>query len=449
MDWLIDPHHPDVAGVVTARVREHLRRHAADPGNLHHALERVDGLVRSQLENGAGRPLWMHLDWAELEPLVSLRSVTPDTPSAVQAQGLDPAAVMDVPARHRHMLAAASEDRAADETGWIRLPVVRRRPPDFDPDLGTLADLDIDPARDGQAAVTVALVAAAEAHPAASANQLVALAGAAVADTAPSDPPLATAQDVADTFCRIHQDLGGKPSVVHVDDDTLELSLDRCLFGRSATHPPSLCGVSAGLVGRLAARASGQATVVLDETMALGDPACRLRVWLGEPDRPVAGVTYRWPVEAESAEEAAPRMALSVSLPRESGSVPVVRRLAAQALRAFGVTAEDIYDVELAITEACANVIEHAVDSDSYEVNVELASDHCAITVLDRGTGFDAADILAQAEDSEDGRGLAIMRSLVDNLAFHDEPQTGAVVHMVKSLRYDGSHPLHRDMVRD
>jgi serine/threonine-protein kinase RsbW len=114
-------------------------------------------------------------------------------------------------------------------------------------------------------------------------------------------------------------------------------------------------------------------------------------------------------------------------------------------LRAFGVESDSIHDVELAISEACANVIQHAVDSDGYEVTIELAADRCAITVLDRGEGFDAADVTVQDDsDAESGRGLTLMRALVDNLNFVSEPKVGAVVHMVKQLDYDNSHPFRR-----
>ena len=141
------------------------------------------------------------------------------------------------------------------------------------------------------------------------------------------------------------------------------------------------------------------------------------------------------------AEDSAPRLDLSVNLPRESVSVPVVRRLAAQALRAFGVRHEHISDVELAITEACANVIDHATDTDSFEVQVEVAADRCSITVLDHGTGFDGVSEQGNDED-ETGRGLRLMQALVDRLAFRNEPQAGTVVHMVKNLEYDSDHPL-------
>ena len=144
---------------------------------------------------------------------------------------------------------------------------------------------------------------------------------------------------------------------------------------------------------------------------------------------------------AESPEDSAPRLDLSVNLPRETVSVPVVRRLAAQALRAFGVRHEHISDVELAISEACANVVDHATDTDSFEVQVEVAADRCSITVLDHGTGFDGTSEHGGDED-ETGRGVRLMNALVDRLAFRNEPQAGTVVHMVKNLEYDSDHPL-------
>ena len=40
------------------------------------------------------------------------------------------------------------------------------------------------------------------------------------------------------------------------------------------------------------------------------------------------------------------------------------------------------------------------------------------------------------------------MQALVDNLAFTNEPQAGTVVHMVKTLAYDATHPLWKDQPR-
>lgn len=158
--------------------------------------------------------------------------------------------------------------------------------------------------------------------------------------------------------------------------------------------------------------------------------------WVPEPYGDVPAVT---------SPDDVPHLDLSLSLPRESASVPVVRRLAVQALTAFGVNRDDVSDVELAMTEACANVIEHAADTDVYEVKVELAGSECAITVVDQGSGSLATAVAVDPDvEAESGRGLALMRALVDNVAFRSEPRAGAVVHMVKTLHYEADHPLWR-----
>jgi anti-sigma regulatory factor (Ser/Thr protein kinase) len=64
---------------------------------------------------------------------------------------------------------------------------------------------------------------------------------------------------------------------------------------------------------------------------------------------------------------------------------------------------------------------------------------------VDQGGGFDVDQVPEKADDdAEMGRGVALMRALVDNVAFRNEPQAGAVVHMVKALRYVDDHPLRR-----
>jgi serine/threonine-protein kinase RsbW len=201
--------------------------------------------------------------------------------------------------------------------------------------------------------------------------------------------------------------------------------------------------VSTALAGQLGARVNGEATVALPESIAAGDPACHLTVRLDASTDELAGELHRWPAVTGAPSRSAPHLELSVNLPSETASVPVVRRLAAQALRSFGVADRDVDDVQLAIAEACANVIEHAIDSDTYEVQVELAADQCAITVIDQGSGFDATAVPANPDPrSQGGRGLALMRALTDKVAFRNEPQAGTVVHMTKRLEHDETHPL-------
>jgi serine/threonine-protein kinase RsbW len=135
----------------------------------------------------------------------------------------------------------------------------------------------------------------------------------------------------------------------------------------------------------------------------------------------------------------------SLYLPRDAMTVPVARRLCRGAMEELGLTRACLHDVALAVTEACANVIEHSSDSeDEYEVSVVIEESRCEIRVIDTGRGFDhhtLSDDLA-APSAERGRGISLMRALVDNVRFESKPQAGTVVHLVKTLELEEHSPL-------
>ncbi len=113
----------------------------------------------------------------------------------------------------------------------------------------------------------------------------------------------------------------------------------------------------------------------------------------------------------------------------------------------LGVTRACLNDVALAVTEACANVIEHSSDSDDeYEVSVVIDEDQCEIRVTDTGRGFDHESLLQHEADAsaERGRGISLMQKLVDNVKFDSRPQAGTVVHLVKTLEFEDRSPLVR-----
>lgn len=135
----------------------------------------------------------------------------------------------------------------------------------------------------------------------------------------------------------------------------------------------------------------------------------------------------------------------SLYLPRDANTVPVARRLCRGAMEELGIEARCLHDVALAVTEACANVIEHSSDSDDeYEVSVMVNETHCEIQVIDTGRGFDHESLAAQmAETSaERGRGISLMHALVDNVRFESKPQAGTVVHLEKTLELAENSPL-------
>jgi len=135
---------------------------------------------------------------------------------------------------------------------------------------------------------------------------------------------------------------------------------------------------------------------------------------------------------------------LSLALPREALSIPVTRRMLATSMRIVGVDEECVGDIKVALSEACTNVLDHAQDGDNYEVVCYLDDDECVIEVIDRGGGFESASMgVDHAEiDSEAGRGIQLMRRLVDRVRFENRPLGGTVVHLEKDLQWRVDAPL-------
>ena len=137
---------------------------------------------------------------------------------------------------------------------------------------------------------------------------------------------------------------------------------------------------------------------------------------------------------------------LTLALPRDAFSVPVARRMLGRSLDVLGVDERVVADIELALTEACTNVLEHSADTDAYEVSAGIDGTVCVLEVIDRGVGFDAA---AKGHDdadptAEDGRGIQLMRALVDKVTFTSRPQEGTVVHLEKQLTFAEGSAISR-----
>lgn len=135
---------------------------------------------------------------------------------------------------------------------------------------------------------------------------------------------------------------------------------------------------------------------------------------------------------------------VSVCLPQEALTVTLVRAVVADALRTFGVAAACIEDIRLALSEACTNVIDHATAHDAYEVQVRVDDQRCGISIVNTGEGFDAAGLVGAMPDTSSprGRGVAIMRAVMDGVELRSEPTGGTVVHLVKRLQFTRDAPI-------
>jgi len=133
-------------------------------------------------------------------------------------------------------------------------------------------------------------------------------------------------------------------------------------------------------------------------------------------------------------------------LPRDAVSVPVCRQVLDSCLATLGVTLDTRADIALALSEACANVIQHAGPGEEYEVRVITVNRQCTIEVVNTGSpdglpGEEGPDGFALTTDpvpvtAEHGRGLKIIDAVVDNLQLSSNERKGTVVHFEKTLEW-------------
>jgi serine/threonine-protein kinase RsbW len=148
----------------------------------------------------------------------------------------------------------------------------------------------------------------------------------------------------------------------------------------------------------------------------------------------------------------------SLHLRREAASVPLARRLLLGTMETAGVDPDICYDLSVALSEACANAVEHGGDAatEDYRVTAFIDGDTCRIEVTDSGPGFRApapapphpqtgrapmpATVPTPAQApayAEDGRGLFLIEALTDHVRYRNRTgRRGAVVSFDKILKW-------------
>jgi serine/threonine-protein kinase RsbW len=149
---------------------------------------------------------------------------------------------------------------------------------------------------------------------------------------------------------------------------------------------------------------------------------------------------------------------MALFLPRDAASVPVSRQVLDGCLETLGVTPDTRTDIALALSEACANVVQHAGPGMEYQVLATTGEGRCVIEVVNtvnRGDSSGAPADLARARaaepagaelkppsaepvpaTAEHGRGLKIIDALTDNLQLTGDGRAGTTVHFEKILSW-------------
>jgi serine/threonine-protein kinase RsbW len=117
-----------------------------------------------------------------------------------------------------------------------------------------------------------------------------------------------------------------------------------------------------------------------------------------------------------------------------------------QAAREAGLNDDEVFHVEMAVDEACSNVIEHAYATQTGNIDLACscpADGQFEVVIRDSGQPFDPGEVpvpdvgpSADLDDlDEGGLGLYFMRKLMDEVRFEYVPGQGNRLTMLKRAK--------------
>jgi serine/threonine-protein kinase RsbW len=134
----------------------------------------------------------------------------------------------------------------------------------------------------------------------------------------------------------------------------------------------------------------------------------------------------------------------SLQVPSSTGNLALIRDFVTRVGSQAGLDDMEIGNLELAVDEACANVIEHAYEHDRTKqvvIRAVFDEDTLRIEVVDTGKGFDPQAVQDEdikrlaAERKTGGLGLRLIKTLMDEVYYEVVPGTKNELIMVKHLR--------------
>jgi serine/threonine-protein kinase RsbW len=134
---------------------------------------------------------------------------------------------------------------------------------------------------------------------------------------------------------------------------------------------------------------------------------------------------------------------ICVEIPSRLEELSRVEKLAQRIARTYCLSKDKLDNLAIAVTEAVGNAILHGNRQDPEKrVRIRFKPDGAflRIEVADQGSGFDPGalsdPLLPENLMKESGRGVFILKSLMDDIRFDFTPE-GTVVHMALKLRND------------
>lgn len=131
----------------------------------------------------------------------------------------------------------------------------------------------------------------------------------------------------------------------------------------------------------------------------------------------------------------------TVRFPGRFDSLPKIGAFVEQAARAAGLDDKAIYAVELAVDEACSNIIDHAYGGEGIgevECSVRVSQGQLTVVLEDHGRPFDPKNIPAPElkvpieKLKPRGVGFFLMRKMMDEIHYEYTSDGGNRLTMTK-----------------
>jgi serine/threonine-protein kinase RsbW len=135
---------------------------------------------------------------------------------------------------------------------------------------------------------------------------------------------------------------------------------------------------------------------------------------------------------------------LTLTIPSDLRLVALARGFVEGVCQAGGLDQATTDAVVLATNEATSNVIRHAHRNNPealVQIQCRLGATNIEVCLLDEGDPFNLADVpyLDPAEIRIGGRGVFLMRTLMDELNCHPRGERGNTLRMVKHCQRSSS----------
>ncbi len=310
MDWYL-PTDAAVASQLRAEVRAYLERHAVSGSDIAGAELAFSELLTNAVEHSE-HDIWVSIDWAARRPVVTIHDLGPGFELNISEVGIDSprGRGLSIASHLTDQLTVAAKRAEGNRVSAV-LNVERPETQDHDRPADGAGRLP--EARDAQEgffgrepfllALTVELAQTVDREQGPSvAEAVIAQVGANVGGSmeAAHRNHLAIEGDldahgIADLFVGLKAAIGGDFYVIEEGDDRIVLGNRRCPFGDGVKHAPSLCRMTSSVFGGIASRNTHRDVAVhLEERIAVGDPECRVTIWLDSPPEELAPFVHHY-----------------------------------------------------------------------------------------------------------------------------------------------------------